>query len=236
MPALRKRTVTKNTINKYKLDKHVVKKLENTLNIKLDDILSKKEKSSNTLIEIPINSINSNSEYKVSFKLDEENKDIILSCTCGEKFNNCIRNKCKHITFILIHLLKNICKNDKKLSIKIDETIDDLEKCGIIDETKLYNINDILSSKVLSKNPYIIFPISSMSSSSEYEVCFKLNQCEKNINSMCTCGLKFNVGIRNKCKHISHIIYYMINKMSENDRKLREKTNKLITDLGDLGF
>jgi hypothetical protein len=72
-----------------------------------------------------------------------------------------------------------------------------------------YDINDFIEENNISHFTEINIPVNSFSSSSVYNVSIFY---QKNLNKYkitCSCGEKFNVGKRKKCKHINNVLNSM---------------------------
>ena len=69
-----------------------------------------------------------------------------------------------------------------------------------------YDINDFIEENNISHFTEINIPVNSFSSKSIYNISIFY---EKNFNKYkitCSCGEKFNVGKRKKCKHINNVL------------------------------
>ena len=73
-----------------------------------------------------------------------------------------------------------------------------------IDDNAIINDNTIVENNILK------IPIKSFSSNDIYSVTIYVNN-KNEFCGECNCGLKFNVGLRKKCKHIRHCINNLIN-------------------------
>tara|TARA_B100001175_G_C19449292_1_gene610446 strand:+ start:825 stop:1313 length:489 start_codon:yes stop_codon:yes gene_type:complete len=76
----------------------------------------------------------------------------------------------------------------------------------------------------------IDFPIKSDSDESLYLVSIFENM-EGKIDFSCSCGLKFNIGYRKKCKHIKNTINIIKMKSFENNNKSTNNLSNLISNL-----
>ena len=61
----------------------------------------------------------------------------------------------------------------------------------------------------------LCIPIKSSTSDDIYNVHITYNSQLNNINYECTCGMKFGIGMRNKCKHISSVGLSFIKKLNK---------------------
>ena len=178
---------------------------------KVSDILSVKRESIHNCLNVCILSPLSENQYDVSISIDYLNRDFKFDCTCGYIFGKLKRNKCKHIDLMKSTILNKLTKKDFTEYFGIDN-LSQLSICY----PSLKNI--------------LAIPISSETSQSEYEVY--LNICKEKITCQCSCGMKFGVGLRNKCKHISHIIYSLVNKVSDKEDLSQTKMFETLKKLG----
>lgn len=72
-------------------------------------------------------------------------------------------------------------------------------------------------------------PVKSSSSNDIYFV--SVNSNNQNFDLECTCGLKFGIGKRKKCKHITYIINTMLEEKNfncKNEVKITDEINLLL--------
>ena len=60
-------------------------------------------------------------------------------------------------------------------------------------------------------------PVKSFTSNDTYYVTIFVNRNDQ-FDANCTCGLKFNVGVRNKCKHIAYCVSNLIDPMMKQNK------------------
>lgn len=177
----------------------------------VSNILSIKRESKHNCLTMCVLSPLSNNQYDVSISIDYLNRDFNFDCTCGYIFGNQKRNKCKHIDFLKSTILNKLIKKDFTEYFGID------------------NLSELSICHSSTKN-ILAIPVSSETSESEYEVY--LNISKEKISCQCSCGMKFGIGLRNKCKHISHIIYSLVNKVSDNEELSQTKIAETLKELG----
>jgi hypothetical protein len=178
---------------------------------KVSDILSVKRESKHNCLKVCVLSPLSENQYDVSISIDYLNRDFKFDCTCGHIFGKLKRNKCKHIDFLKSSILNKLTKKDFTEYFGID------------------NLAQLSLCYSSSKN-ILAIPISSETSESEYEVY--LNISKEKMTCQCSCGMKFGIGLRNKCKHISHIIYSLVDKVSDNEELSQTKMYETLKELG----
>ena len=175
----------------------------------VSDILSIKRESKYNCLTASVLSPLSDNIYDVSISIDYLNRDFKFICTCGYIFGKAKRNKCKHIDFVKSTILNKLTKKDF---------------------TEYFGIDNLSELSIHSTKNILAIPVSSETSESEYEVY--LNMSKENITCQCSCGMKFGIGLRNKCKHISHIIYSLVNKVSDNEELSQTKIAETLKELG----
>lgn len=82
-------------------------------------------------------------------------------------------------------------------------------------------INDYtMKNNTIFENNILKIPIKSFSSDDIYSVTIYVNN-KNEFCGECNCGLKYNVGIRKKCKHIAYCINTLVNPIIENSISLQ---------------
>jgi hypothetical protein len=81
-------------------------------------------------------------------------------------------------------------------------------------------------------NSYLInfnsnIPIKSSSSDDIYYISILYNKYKKKLEFNCTCGLKYNIPLRNKCKHISEIKKIL----NETPVSKKDEINEILSNL-----
>lgn len=71
----------------------------------IDKVLPNIPQDYSNEIIIPVKSFTSENIYTVIFKLNKNHKRFNLECNCGSKFSIAKRNKCKHISYVIMSLL-----------------------------------------------------------------------------------------------------------------------------------
>lgn len=89
-----------------------------------------------------------------------------------------------------------------------------------------YDINNFIEENNISHFNQLIIPINSFSSNSVYNVSIfyvkNLNKYKMN----CSCGEKFNIGKRKKCKHINNVLQSIYRDI-DNSKNFFVKNNEI---------
>ena len=78
---------------------------------------------------------------------------------------------------------------------------------------KFYALSTILPNIPQDYSNGVLIPFKSFTSDDIYTINIILNKKTSKWKFECNCGTKFNIGKRNKCKHISYIIFSMLEEL-----------------------
>ena len=85
------------------------------------------------------------------------------------------------------------------------------KKCKHIDYlARFFLTGENFQSNVVEDNS-LAFNVKSERNDDVYYVEFFYNESTYKLDAECTCGVKFNRGRRNKCKHIDYVVKNMLN-------------------------
>lgn len=152
-------------------------------------------------------------EEELQYKLENDDNKINIKDT---KYNNFIEIKLNINNELIFK-----CNSTKNNNIYIDKFIKYME-----DSYLNKNLNN---SRYIIKNR-IDFPIKSDNDESLYLVSIYNNELLGKIDFSCSCGLKFKVGYRRKCKHIKNTIN-QIKICNVNEKIKNNNISNLISNL-----
>jgi hypothetical protein len=99
---------------------------------------------------------------------------------------------------------------------------------------KFYALSTILPNIPQDYSNGVTIPFKSFTSEDMYIVNITLNKKTLKWKFECNCGTKFNIGKRIKCKHISYIIFSMLEEL--NSPEINEEGLELSKSFEELGI
>ena len=99
---------------------------------------------------------------------------------------------------------------------------------------KFYGLSAILPDIPQDYSNGVTIPFKSYTSEDIYTINIILNKKTLKWNFECNCGTKFNIGKRTKCKHISYILFSMLEEL--NAPEINDTSSELLKTFEALGI